>query len=267
MTIRIASMYIAPVKSLALAPVERATLDKAGIAGDRAFHLIDERGRLFTQRECPAFVRVRAAYDVAGDVLRLTFAAEGSPERDGRVVEGVPEPGEPIETPFWGGRPVPGRVMGGGFAEALSEVAGQPLRLVRPDNRGDAFDGYPISLCSMESIEALAHAAGRDAVDGRRFRENIYLTGTAAHGEDEWLGGTVRAGGALLRVEARDSRCVMTTHSPDTGEHDLDTLKIIAAYRTDQPKEVNFGVYCTIIEPGEAAVGDEVIPLGAMATA
>jgi len=260
MTIRIASMYIAPVKSLALAPVERAMLDKAGIAGDRAFHLIDERGRLFTQRECPAFVQVRAAYDVAGDVLRLTFA-------DGRVVEGVPEPSEPIETPFWEGRPVPGRVMRGSFAEALSEVAGQPLRLVRPDNRGDAFDGYPISLCSMESIEALAHAADRDAVDGRRFRQNIYITGTAAHGEDEWLGGTVRAGGALLRVKARDSRCVMTMHSPDTGEHDLDTLKIIASYRTDQPKEVNFGVYCTVIEPGEAAVGDEVMPVGAMATA
>lgn len=258
MTIRIASMYISPVKSLALAPVGRATLDEAGIAGDRAFHLVDERGRLFTQRECPAFVKVRAAYDVASDILRLTFA-------DGRVVEGVPEPGEPIETPFWGGRPVPGRVMHGGFAEALSEVAGQPLRLLRPDNRGDAFDGYPISLCSMESVEALARAANRNAVDGRRFRQNIYVTGTAAHGEDAWLGGTVRAGGALLRVEARDSRCVMTTHSPDTGEHDLDTLKIIASYRTDQPKEVNFGVYCTVIEPGKAAVGDEVTPVGAPA--
>ncbi len=260
MTIRIASMHIAPVKSLALAPIERAMLDKAGIAGDRAFHLIDKHGRLFTQRECPALVRVQATYDVADDVLRLTFA-------DGRVVEGVPEPGEAIETAFWGGRPVPGRVMRGGFAEALSEVAGQPLRLVRPDNRGDAFDGYPISLCSMESVEALAHAAGRDAIDGRRFRQNIYITGAAAHGEDEWLGGGVRAGGALLRVEARDSRCVMTTHSPDTGEHDLDTLKIIASYRTDQPKEVNFGVYCTVIEPGEAAAGDEVLPVDAMATA
>lgn len=258
MTIRITSIYVSPVKSLALAPVGRVTLDEAGIAGDRAFHLVDERGRLFTQRECPAFVKVRAAYDVASGVLRLTFA-------NGRAVEGVPEPGEPIETPFWGGRPVPGRVVRGGFAEALSEVAGQPLRLVRPDNRGDAFDGYPISLCSMESVEALARAANRDTVDGRRFRQNIYVTGTAAHGEDAWLGGTVRAGGALLRVEARDSRCVMTAHSPDTGEHDLDTLKIIASYRTDQPKEVNFGVYCTVIEPGEAAVGDEVTPVGAPA--
>ena len=53
----------------------------------------------------------------------------------------------------------------------------------------------------------------------------------------------------------------MTTHSPETGEADMDTLKIIASYRTDQPKEVNFGVYCTVAEPGEAAVGDEVVPV------
>ncbi len=40
----------------------------------------------------------------------------------------------------------------------------------------------------------------------------------------------------------------------------MNTLKIIASYRTDQPKEVNFGVYCTVVQPGEAAVGDEVAP-------
>lgn len=42
----------------------------------------------------------------------------------------------------------------------------------------------------------------------------------------------------------------------------MDTLKIISSYRTDQPKQVNFGVYCTVAEPGEVAVGDEVAPVG-----
>jgi hypothetical protein len=36
---------------------------------------------------------------------------------------------------------------------------------------------------------------------------------------------------------------------------------MIADYRTDQPKEVNFGVYGTVAQPGEIAVGDEVVPL------
>jgi uncharacterized protein YcbX len=54
----------------------------------------------------------------------------------------------------------------------------------------------------------------------------------------------------------------VTTRDPDTGEHQLNTLKIIAAYRNeDEARQVNFGVYCTVIEPGEVAVGDEVVPL------
>jgi uncharacterized protein YcbX len=52
----------------------------------------------------------------------------------------------------------------------------------------------------------------------------------------------------------------MTTLNPDSGRQDLDTLNLIAAYRTDQPKEVNFGVYCTVRQEGTIAVGDEVIP-------
>ena len=59
----------------------------------------------------------------------------------------------------------------------------------------------------------------------------------------------------------RDSRCVMTTQNPDSGESDLNTLELIASYRTDQPKEVNFGVYAGVIEAGEIAVGDDVTPL------
>jgi uncharacterized protein YcbX len=52
----------------------------------------------------------------------------------------------------------------------------------------------------------------------------------------------------------------VTTQNPDTGEVDLNTLKIIASYRTDQPKSANFGVYATVVEPGVAATGDEVVP-------
>jgi MOSC domain-containing protein len=212
MTIRIDSMYISPVKSLALQRIDGARLDKPGIAGDRSFYMLDARGKLFTQRDHFPMVQVRAEYDVAKDWLRLTFPG-------GSAVEGVPEPGDPVDdNGAFFGRPISGRVAGGGFGEALSEFAGQPLRLVRPQTIGSTFDGYPISICSMESLQALASAANEDAVDGRRFRQNIYISGTAAHGEDEWIGGTVRVGEAVIRVKVRDIRCVMTTRDPDTGD-------------------------------------------------
>ena len=254
MTIRVDSMYISPVKSLALMPIEHAHVEKPGIEGDRAFFIIDEPGKLFTQRQCGSLVQITARYDVDADDLRLQFP-------DGREVAGTPAIGEPVTTSFFAARDVEGRVLHGPWAEALSEFAGQRLRLVKPAMSGTSFDGFPLSMCSTESVTELAKAAGKDGVDPRRFRQNIYISGASPHVEDEWLDRVVRVGSALLRVKMRDPRCAITTHSPDTGEIDMNTLKIIASYRTDQPKEVNFGVYCTIVEAGDIAVGDEVAPV------
>ncbi|MCH7945019.1 MAG: MOSC domain-containing protein, partial [Armatimonadetes bacterium] len=174
------------------------------------------------------------------------------------TVAGVPELGAAIEASFFGMRDVGGRVVEGEWNEALSTFAGQALRLIKADAAGTSFDAFPISMCSTASLEALAQAAETDSIDGRRFRQNIYLEGASPHEEDTWLEGEVRVGAALLRVKVRDARCAVTTLSPDTGETDMNTLKIIASYRTDQPKQVNFGVYCTVAEPGEVSVGDEV---------
>lgn len=252
--IRVERMYMSPVKSLALTEVTRAVLDKPGIAGDRAFFIVDSDGKLFTQRQYGPLVQIKASYDVTAGVLELTFP-------DGRCLAGVPELSEPVATLFFGEHLVEGRATCGDWNDALSEFAGQPLRLVKANRAGSSFDGFPLSMCSVASLDALAAAAGQETVDGRRFRQNIYISGAAAHQEDDWVGREVRVGQALLRVKMQDSRCVVTTQSPETGETDMNTLKIIASYRTDQPKEVNFGVYCTVAEPGVAAVGDEVTPV------
>ena len=249
--IRIESMYISPVKSLGLASIDRAFLNKPGIAGDRAYFIIEAQGRLFTQREHGPLVQIRTRYEPESGHLELSFP-------DGSIVAGIPELGDSTETAFWGDRPVAGRILNSEWSEALSTFAGQALRLIKADTAGTSFDAFPISMCSEASLEALAEAADADSIDGRRFRQNIYIEGASAHEEDTWLEREVRVGAALLRVKMRDPRCAVTTHSPDTGEIDMNTLKIIASYRTDQPKQVNFGVYCTVAEPGEVTVGDEV---------
>ena len=251
--IRVDRIYIAPVKALALTEMPRAYLDKPGIAGDRAFFIVTADGRLFTQRDYGPLVQIRAGYDVSRGELEIAFP-------DGRLLKGVPELGEAASTPFWSERPVEGHVVRGEWNDALSEFARQSLRLVKATRPGSSFDGFPLSLCSTASLQALAEAAGHETIDGRRFRQNIYVSGTSPHEEDGWIGREIRVGQAVLRVKVRDSRCAVTTHSPETGEIDMNTLKIIASYRTDQPKEVNFGVYCTVVQPSEAAAGDEVVP-------
>jgi uncharacterized protein YcbX len=250
--IRIDCLYAAPVKSLALVELNQALLDKPGIPGDRAFFIVDEQGELVTQREVASLVQVLPTYEVSSGELALAFP-------DGRSVCGVPELGDAASAKFFV-QTVGGRLVVGGWNEALSAFAGRPLRLVKVEKPGSSFDAYPLSMCSLASVEALAKAAGRDGVDGRRFRQNLYLSGASPHEEDSWIGREVRVGGALLRVKMADQRCVVTTHSPETGETDLNTLRIITSYRTDQPKEANFGVYCTVVEPAEVRIGDAVVP-------
>jgi uncharacterized protein YcbX len=90
---------------------------------------------------------------------------------------------------------------------------------------------------------------------------NFYIEGAQPHEEDTWIGAPpVRIGEAAVSVKMRDPRCVMTTLDPDTGDRGPNTLRIITSYRTDQPKEANFGVYATITTPGAVAVGDELRP-------
>jgi hypothetical protein len=249
---RIDSIYISPVKSLALQRVERAHLGKHGILEDRRFFLIDDEAGLVSQREVGPLARVRAAYTLDPDLLRLEFP-------DGRIVEGPPMAVEPITARFFGQRDVEGFFVEGGWNAALSEFAGVPVRLVRAAK--SAFDGFPVSICSLGSIEALRASSGEPAFEERRFRQNIYINGASAHEEDTWIGATVHLGAAaVIHARMADPRCVMITHNPETGDHDLNTLKMITAYRTDQPKEVNFGVYASVETPGEIAVGDEVVP-------
>jgi hypothetical protein len=247
---RIEAIYIAPVKSLALCRVERARLGPHGIAEDRRFFIVDAGGRVFTQREFGGLALVRAAYDAARERLRFEF-------RDGAAYEGVAAAGEPLAGRFYG-REFGGVLAPGPWDEALSAFAGQPLRLVRAS--GTAFDVLPVSLCSAASVDEVRRRADGVAVDERRFRPNFYLGGAGPHGEDGWVGRRVRIGGeAVVRVVMRDSRCVMTTLDPDTGRADMDTLKLIAKYRTDQPHEVNFGVYGAVEREGDVAVGDEIV--------
>jgi uncharacterized protein YcbX len=250
---RVGAIYIAPVKSLALQRVGHARVTKRGLEGDREFFLIDARDRLITMRECGSLATVRAEYLHDLNLLRFEFP-------DGPAYEAAPLSGEPFTALFFGQYQVEAHRAPGPWDEALSQIAGQPLFLARASGPRSSVDVAPVSLLSDASLAALRDASGEPAFEERRFRPNVFIEAAErAHVEDEWVGGTARVGAVELNVKMRDSRCVMTTLNPDSGRQDVDTLKLIAAYRTDQPKEVNFGVYCTVRQEGTIAVGDEVI--------
>lgn len=251
-------LSVAPVKGLALTQLDELTLEPFGVLANRRFHLLDERGRFvngLTRLERSLFPVV-PRWDPGADTLALTFP-------DGSVVEGPVELGESVSTRFYE-RDEPGRIVQGPWAKALSEYAGRELRLARTDVPGRAVDrpDGSVSIVSDESVDELARQAGVDAADARRFRMLVGLRGGEPHLEDTWAGVDVRIGEAVVRVHEQVARCAITTKNPDTGERDLDTLRVIKAYRgTRGAKHLDFGVYGEVVSPGRVRVGDPIEPL------
>jgi uncharacterized protein YcbX len=250
---RVRAIQLSPIKSLGLMSSERATLTPDGIPGDRAFVLLDDRGEVATMRKYGALARAGSRFDP--DSGRLVVVLP-----DGSEVSGIVG-GDERESVLMFGRDIHGTIVEGPWAPALSELAGAPMRLMRVGN-GHAQDTYPMSLLSQASLHELALRSGTaEVADPRRFRNTLLVDGIAPHEEDEWIGHDVRAGEAVLHVAERDPRCSMTTRNPQSGDRDMDTLRMIAEYRSLQDGDICFGVYADVAQPGTVAVGDTVEPL------
>jgi uncharacterized protein YcbX len=70
----------------------------------------------------------------------------------------------------------------------------------------------------------------------------------------------VRVGEAVVVPQGNVGRCAITTQNPETGHADLDTLKALAAYRSDieTTEPLPFGVHAAVVEPGAVRLGDPV---------
>jgi uncharacterized protein len=248
---------IAPVKSLGLLHPEEIEIGARGVVGDRRFWLVDEEGRLFNNKRCGPMVTIRPEWDEDSRTLALTLP-------DGERVEGVVELGEPVAAEMYR-HPHPSRRVIGPWEDAISRVAGQKLTLLWAEDHATdrGYHGGNVSLVSRASLERLRRedGAGRP-IDGRRFRMLLEIDGVAEHAEDEWLGTEVQVGDAVLRLNGDVGRCVVTTHDPDTGVTDLDTLGALALYRREGRNEpLPFGVYGAVVVPGRVRLGDPVLPL------
>ena len=145
--ITVQAIYTSPVKSLALQTPARVYVGHHGIAGDRRFYLVDEVGKLLTQRELRKLVQIGAEYTEDPEWLRLDFP-------DGNNLQGPVILGRGIGTKIWGRR-VSGHVVEGDWHRALSEFCGQPVHLIASDSAGQAFDEFPVSVVSQASLERL----------------------------------------------------------------------------------------------------------------
>ncbi len=253
MTGRVAWISLAPVKATAVHLVDEIDLLESGLEGDRRFYFVSEAGRLINNKDCGPLQLVHAEYDERADMLVLRMP-------DGTVVSGWVERGEEVETRFHS-RSRSARLVRGPWAEAVSSLVGEQVRLVEPgDGAADRGLGGAATLLGTASLSALAEVLGAAQVDERRFRMNFGVDGFQAHAEDGWLGRRVAVGEAVVVPQGNVGRCVVTTQSPETGRTDLGTLKAIAAYRgaVETTEPLPFGVHAAVAEPGRVRVGDAV---------
>ena len=249
----VAALQTTPVKGLRVVARDSIELAETGVADDRRFYLVDERGRMVNGKQLGALNAVVAT--VGEDGLELTFP-DGT-----RVFGPVVLADETLDTTFFS-RPTPARELLGDFGAALSAHVGRSVRVVEGLHRKalDRGRGGAASFISRASLQALERLAG-EQVDARRFRMLVEVDGLAeAHDEDTWVGERVRVGAALVRVRGHVGRCLITQRHPESGTSDLPTLDLLRSYRggLDTTEPLAFGVYGEVLEPGRVAVGDAV---------
>ncbi len=218
-----------PVKSMAGEALTIAEVGWHGVAGDRRWAFI----RPGLERSGFPWLTLRESAEMRGFVPRFT-----DPERPNTSLTVVRSPdGDEYEV----------------TDPALAARLGDGVRVIKQDV--GVFDSMPLSLISTRTVAGIAEMAGR-ALEPQRFRPNLLVEpfGDTAFPEDSCLGQIVRVGAMRLRIDCRDSRCVIVTMDPDTGARDPAILRQIAKQR-----ENCAGVYASVVTPGRVAVGDAVV--------
>jgi uncharacterized protein YcbX len=245
------SFNTTPVKSTALHHPDTVRLEPAGVVGDRVFLFLNGERRRFTGSAKAPLLTVGSVYDAGSDRLSFVFP-------NGSTVEGDASPvGDPFEVALYD-RAVKVRLVDDGFADAATRWAGFELLLARVEPPEHAGGIDPVTVVSLASVADLGQRGGRsEPPDPRRFRMTIELDDCEPYEEDTWSGRLLGIGDAVIHMGEQVPRCVLTTLDPRTGQKDFPTLDVLATYRR-RGKELPFGVYADVEQPGTVRVGDHV---------
>lgn len=264
--VRIAGLYVHPVKSCAGIALDESLLIETGLEFDRAWMVVDGDGRFLTQRELPRMALIRPTLRQLDMVLRAPGMLALHIALD--TVE------QPTQVKVWKDTVAAydmGDLAAQWFTDFLGPRDGKRLRLVRFDpahkrlsNRkwtGDieaenAFsDGYPLLVASTEGLAEVNRrlaSAGHAPVTMARFRPNLVLDGLDAHGEDhvDEVAFDTPDGLVRLRLVKPCSRCPIPDIDPQTAEPGHAVGDVLAGYRADARLDgaITFGMNAVIVE-------------------
>jgi uncharacterized protein len=263
---KVVSIWRYPIKSMLGEELNSSYVTERGLAGDRAYALIDEEtGKVASAKNPRKWERL---FDFRSIFVDPPQAPENIP---------------PVRITLPDGNQI--------FSDedknvdlTLSKALGRNVRLIRsnldkpsyeeywPDIDGLAqrekvteeamppqtfFDISVIRLLTTSTINRLRELYSEGRFEIRRFRPNIVVepaSGEKDFIENLWIGKKLAIGeDIILRINGPCTRCVMITLPQGDLPKDLGILHTVARYN-----QVNVGVYASVLRGGTVHRGDLV---------
>jgi uncharacterized protein len=264
--ITLTGIHIYPVKSLGGIALKQSQALARGLAYDRRFLVVNEKGDFYTQREHPKMATVWV--DVEDG--KLTLAA---PDLDTVEVDLQPPPAPTRKVRVWSAT-VDAHSVSPEADKFLSDYLGSHCELVyMPDDSeravnpkygtpgsivsfADAFPYLVISEESLADLNSRLEKKGTKALPMNRFRPNLVIKGCQPYEEDTWK--EFRVGNAVFKAVKDCGRCQVTTTDQATGEvRGPEPLATLVTYRDSESGPL-FGQNLIATTSGEIRVGDAV---------
>ncbi len=243
MSMYVSEIWCYPIKSCAGIALPRAQLDKFGLVGDRRWMLVDQHGRMVTQRECPRMTLIQVGQHVAG----LQIMAPGM----NPLSFSTPRCDRTIAVQIWHD------VLQACLAESsvhdwFSRFLQREVRLVwcppnaerqvdlayaNPGEQVAFADGFPLLLISHASLEDL-NARLESAIEMARFRPNVVISGCCAFEEDHH--GAIQIGDTVFPIVKPCARCSIPSIDLIQATRGPEPTRSLSRYRK-RVGEVLFG--------------------------
>ncbi|MFG0231575.1 MOSC domain-containing protein [Achromobacter sp. 413638] len=284
MSARILSLHIYPIKSCAGIDLSESPIDRAGLAHDRRWMLIDGSGQFMTQRQWPRMALIRTAIDdgalrvSAPDMADLLIALDGSGLEAGSETvtvwkDSLPALRESAAAGRW-----------------FSDFLGTPCRLYKVDpaarrpaktdwvsrwldahpDESERFsgthhfgfaDGFPLLVAnqaSLDDLNARLLAKGAAEVPMDRFRPNIVVQGDWEAFEEDHTA-LIEAADVRMAFVKPCTRCSIPDIDQRSAQQFDEPGRTLASYRNLEIGVV-FGQNAILDAPAQARlkVGDAV---------
>jgi hypothetical protein len=252
---KVDSVWRYPVKSMRGEQLDEAFAGFSGVYGDRLFAFRSSASSkgfpYFTAREQRRLLQYRPRFRYPEKAARPINLIEAESRNANPLLADLAELIVDVETPA--GKTL--AVDDPALIEIVRTDIDQKHHVTLMQSQRAMTDCRPVSIFSLQSAQQLAEETGTP-VDKRRFRANVYVDLTFANGfaENEFVGRSVRIGSkVVITVLERDSRCMIITLDPDTGEQTPAILKKVA-----QAHDGMAGVYGAVLVEGMLQKGDPV---------